>query len=99
MTNKKGGQRPPTAVPAAAPTVRFSRILNLNNQSTAVSREIRKKDSGTGSTSVPESLVVAINYLDGYRSPHIAVGNCLGVVRSRRQAGAHQVHERLANFP
>jgi hypothetical protein len=42
---EKSGPWPPR-LPAAAPTVRFSRILNLYGQWSSVSREILKKYSG-----------------------------------------------------
>jgi hypothetical protein len=51
---KKSGLGRPACLPAAAPTVHFSRILNLYIQWTSVSREFLKKDSGTSTGPVPE---------------------------------------------
>jgi hypothetical protein len=40
---KKSGLGRPACLPAAAPTVHFSRILNLYIQWTSISREFKKK--------------------------------------------------------
>jgi hypothetical protein len=71
-------------LPAAAPTVRFSRISNLYFQYARLSRKNSKKISGT-SVGLFQNLRGALYFgLYRDRSPNVAASHVLSLVRNRR---------------
>jgi hypothetical protein len=71
-------------LPAAAPTVRFSRILKLYFQYAGLSRKISKKISGTSVSLFQNQRGAHCFVLYRDRSPNVAAGYFLSLVLDRR---------------